>query len=252
MVENITPNGTSRRTAILNLGMAAAALALSSGLPARSEERRKASKRADGQVTVGMVLFDGFQLLDVFGPLEMFSGMHDKVRIVMVAERTGLIQSIAGVSVQSDFLFAQAPRLDVLLIPGGMGTRREVDNPLLIEAIKSLSMKTEHVASICTGAALLARTGLLDGRKATTNKRAFQWATSQGPAVQWVKEARWVEDGKYFTSSGISAGMDMSLGLIAKLFGRDAAQQVADGAEYTWHSNPTDDPFARLNGLVGS
>lgn len=90
----------------------------------------------------------------------------------------------------------------------------------------------------------------MDGVRATTNKRAFKWATSQGQNVQWVRKARWVEDGKYFTSSGISAGTDMALALIARLLGAETAQSVADGAEYRWNSDATDDPFAKLNGLA--
>ncbi|WP_081232202.1 DJ-1/PfpI family protein [Pseudomonas chlororaphis] len=140
--------------------------------------------------------------------------------------------------------FSDSPKLDVLLIPGGAGTRHEVNNVRLVEPVKQLALETPHVASICTGAAILARTGLLDGLKATTNKEAFKWATDQGQKVRWVKQARWVEDGKYFTSSGVSAGIDMSLALIAKLFGPDSSMYVANAAEYHWNSDPSVDPFA--------
>lgn len=199
---------------------------------------------------LGMLVFDDFQLLDVFGPLEMFWGVRDQLRIVMLGERAGPIASSAGPAVVVDTTFAAAPKFDILMIPGGGGTRREVNNTPLIEAVRSLAQATPHVASVCTGAAILARTGMLDGVRATTNKRAFKWATGQGPNVQWVRQARWVEDGKYFTSSGISAGTDMALALIARLFGTERAQSVADGAEYIWNSDPTNDPFAKLNGLV--
>ncbi len=233
---------------MVKLGAALAALPMGRSLaaPARGEARaRPANARG---MMVGMVVFDDFQLLDTFGPLEMF-GWLDEVRIVMIAERTGPIASSAGPAVNADHTFADAPKLDILLIPGGGGTRREVDNPRMIEAIKALSAAAPHVASICTGAALLARTGLLDGLKATTNKRAFKWVGTQGPKVDWVRQARWVEDGKYFTSSGISAGMDMSLALIAKLSGSDRAERIANRAEYHWNRDPHVDPFARLNGL---
>lgn len=236
---------------MVKLGLALAALpaAHSSVAQAQAMGEARARPTDDQRMTVGMVVFDGFQLLDTFGPLEMFGGLRDRVRIVMIAERSGPVASSAGPTVNVDHTFANAPKLDILLIPGGGGTRREVDNPNMIAALKAMSANTPHVASICTGAALLARTGLLDGLKATTNKRAFKWASSQGPKVDWVKQARWVEDGKYFTSSGISAGMDMSLALIAKLFGGDAADRVANGAEYHWNRDPHVDPFAKLNGL---
>lgn len=199
---------------------------------------------------LGMLIFDGFQLLDVFGPLEMFGDMRDQVRIVMLAERQGPIASSAGPQVMVDATIASAPKLDILMIPGGGGTRREVNNTALIDVLRSVAEATPHVASICTGAALLARTGLLDGVRATTNKRAFKWATSQGQNVRWVRQARWIEDGKYFTSSGISAGTDMALALIAKLYGPERAQEVANGAEYRWNRDSLDDPFAKLNGLI--
>lgn len=199
---------------------------------------------------LGMVLFNGFQLLDTFGPLEMFGDLRGKVEIMIVAEKEGTVKSSAGPVVVVDHTFATVPKLDIVMIPGGGGTRREVNNAPFVASFKELAESTPHVASICTGAAVLAKTGLLDGVKATTNKRAYQWATSQGPNVKWVPEARWVEDGKYFTSSGISAGTDMALGLIEKLFGHDAVVNVANGAEYEWNDDPHHDPFAKLNGLV--
>ena len=98
--------------------------------------------------------------------------------------------------------------------------------------------------------ALLAKAGLLDGLQATTNKAAFDWVAGQGPNVKWVKKARWVRDGAYFTSSGVSAGMDMSLAAIAHLLGKETAEQVAIWAEYDWHQDPDWDPFAAIHGLV--
>ena len=200
-------------------------------------------------LVVGMVVFDGFELLDVFGPLEMFGLLRDRVRITLLAEKAGPVRSGAGPVVIADRALSDPGPLDVLMIPGGGGTRREVNNPAFVDALKQLGTATPHVASICTGSAVLAKTGLLDGRSATSNKRAFAWASSQGPDVKWVSTARWIEDGKFYTSSGISAGMDMALGLIEKLFDRATAVGVAQSAEYEWHTDKTWDPFAKLNGL---
>lgn len=201
-------------------------------------------------LAVGMIVFDGFELLDVFGPLEMFGMLREKVAITILAERLGPVHSSAGPAVVAERTLAEPGRLDVLLIPGGMGTRREVANVAFLHSLQALAVVTPRVASICTGSALLARTGLLDQRRATTNKRSYRWATSQGAAVNWVATARWVEDGKYFTSSGVSAGMDMALGLIEILFDRAAAEGVARGAEYEWNSDRDRDPFAKVNGLA--
>ena len=138
---------------------------------------------------------------------------------------------------------------DILLVPGGRGTRREVDNGALIAWLRRHAEACEIVATVCTGAALLARTGLLDGRKATTNKASFGWVRTQGPGVDWQPRARWVVDGKYWTSSGVSAGMDMALALIAHLNGAETAQRVATYAEYRWNVDPDDDPFSALYDL---
>ena len=207
-------------------------------------------KMRNGKLLLGMVVFNGFQLLDVFGPLEMFGFLADEVEIVMVGEKSGKIKSTAGPSIVVDRVFAELPALDILMIPGGAGTRQEVDNPILIAEIARLANNSDHIATICTGAALLAKTGFLDGRKATTNKRAFKWVMEQGENVNWVKKARWVEDGDLFTSSGVSAGTDMALALIAKLFGKESAVAIAQRTEYIWNDNPNSDPFAKLNNLI--
>jgi putative intracellular protease/amidase len=109
----------------------------------------------------------------------------------------------------ADYSLADCPRIDVMLVPGGIGTRREVQTALLLDWLRQRAAQAEIVSSVCTGAALLARAGLLDGRRATSNKLSFKWVTEQGPAVEWIlRQARWVEDGKFATSSGVSAGID--------------------------------------------
>lgn len=196
--------------------------------------------------TVGTLLFPGFELLDVFGPLEMLGALPDEFSVEMVAETAGPVASRQGPKAIAEAALADAAAFDILLIPGGRGTRREVDNAALIDWLCRHAEASEIGATVCTGAALLARTGLLDGRKATSNKAAFQWVVSQGPNVIWQRHARWVVDGKYYTSSGVSAGMDMALALIADLTGPDKARTVAKHTEYRWNADPDDDPFAAL------
>lgn len=195
---------------------------------------------------IGVVLFSGFELLDVYGPLEMFGALGDKVSISMLAEQTGMITSSSGPKGVADIPLNQANRYDILLIPGGKGTRREVNNSHFIQLLRHCINNASYVASVCTGSALLAKTGALDGKNATSNKLAFDWVTSQGPKVKWIREARWVEDGRFFSSSGVSAGMDMALGLIEHLYGRELALQTARWAEYLWNEDKTSDPFANL------
>ena len=98
--------------------------------------------------------------------------------------------------------------------------------------------------TVCTGSALLARTGLLDGRPATSNKLAWDWVVQQGPAVRWQRRARWVDDGNVLTSSGVSAGIDMALSLVERLNGRDMAVASARNMEYVWNTDPANDLFA--------
>jgi len=201
-------------------------------------------------ITVGAVLFDGFELLDMFGPLEMFGMLEGRARILMLAQAPGAVRSHQGPSCVAESALAAAPALDVLLVPGGMGTRRELSNGPFLDELRLQAGKARFVASVCTGSILLANAGLLDGRSATSNKRVFKMVASRWPAVHWVAEARWVEDGKFFTSSGVSAGMDMALGLIAHLTDWDTSLEVANRAEYEWHQDKGWDPFARLNGLL--
>jgi transcriptional regulator GlxA family with amidase domain len=205
--------------------------------------------------TVAALIFPDFELLDLFGPLEMFGMLPEHFAIRLVAERERHVASAQGPvsradDLFADDLFANGRSCDILLLPGGPGTRREVNNPALLDWLRAQAEGAAYVASVCTGSALLARAGLLDGRTATSNKQAFAWVQAQGPRVDWQARARWVEDGRFFTSSGVSAGIDMSLALIARLHGEARARQVAAWAEYDWHSDPGWDPFAELHGLV--
>ncbi|HXR04089.1 MAG TPA: DJ-1/PfpI family protein [Verrucomicrobiae bacterium] len=200
-------------------------------------------------IQVGAVLFEGFELLDFYGPLEMFGLLEGEARITVVAEKTGPVKSAAGPSGVADATMAESSGFDVLLIPGGIGTRTQMANASFLAELKRLTEASRIVATVCTGSFLLARTGLLDGRKATSNKRVFQLVKTNAPKVNWIAKARWVEDGKYFTSSGVSAGMDMALAVIAKLRGREKSLEIASRAEYEWHEDSSWDPFATATGL---
>lgn len=200
--------------------------------------------------TLGVVVFTGFELLDVFGPLEMFGNLTGVVEVAMVAQTKGAVASAQGPAAVADYDFTDAPHFDLLLVPGGIGTRTEVDNPALLEWLAQRVRTAEIAMSVCTGAALFARAGVLDGRRATTNKRSFRWVTEQGPRVNWIKEARWVDDGKFVSSSGVSAGIDMALAVIARLSGQDVSVMLATAAEYEWHQDASWDPFAKIHGLV--
>jgi len=199
---------------------------------------------------VGCVIFDGYETLDIMGPIELLGMYPETFDLVMVAETKGPIASAQGPKCVVDETFADGGEFDILIVPGGDGTRREVDNEAMLDWLRSQAPGAAFVTSVCTGAALLARAGLLDGKQATTNKLAFAWVVSMGPQTEWITEARWVDDGRFLTSSGVSAGMDMTLSMIAKTLGTRAAEDAALWAEYTWHRDATNDPFAKAAGLV--
>jgi transcriptional regulator GlxA family with amidase domain len=177
---------------------------------------------------IGALIFPGFELLDMFGPLQMFG-----------LQREGTVASNQGPRAVAEASYETDAKYDLVLVPGGRGTRREVDNPATLSWLKRVHGDAELMLCVCTG-----------GVKATTNKAAFDWVASQGPKVKWVKKARWVQDGATFTSSGVSAGMDMSLAVISHLLGKETAEQVAVWTEYDWHRDPDWDPFAAIHGLV--
>jgi putative intracellular protease/amidase len=129
------------------------------------------------------------------------------------------------------------------LIPGGFGTRKEVDNGPFIKALRSIANGSQFVLTVCTGSALLARTGLLSGRRATSNKRAFDWVVEQDRGVLWKRKARWIRDDKYYTSSGVSAGIDMTLGFVGDRHGTETAERISRGIEYLWNRDSGYDPF---------
>ncbi|NLG83992.1 MAG: DJ-1/PfpI family protein [Firmicutes bacterium] len=192
-------------------------------------------------------LFDEFETLDAFGPVEVLGKLKSIAKISFVSLNGGCITSSQQVPViTDDFDSALKNPEYILLIPGGYGTRKEVYNKDLLEAIRQLANNARFVLTVCTGSALLARTGLLDGKKATTNKMAFDWVAGQGSKVDWVKKARWVRDGNIYTSAGVSAGIDMALGFVTDNYGPDRAEAIAKAIEYVWNRDSAEDIFSSL------
>lgn len=191
---------------------------------------------------VNVVLFPDFETLDAFGAAEILSRVGE-YGLRFFSASGGLVVSRQGVRVatekQSDADFA-----GILLVPGGHGTRSLVKDADFIGQLAGAAEKSQYCLTVCTGSALLAKTGLLDGRRATSNKKAMDWVKSVGPRVAWVDCARWVVDGKFYTSSGVSAGIDMALGFVSDRFGPERAESIADGIEYLWNSDRDSDPFA--------
>ncbi len=204
------------------------------------------------RLTLGALIYDGVEPLDLFGPLEMWMNLGpDAVGLALIAESKRPVSlATAGWPLEAapqlmpQYDFDDAPALDLILVPGGMGSLREVENERLIAWLRERGAEAQITASVCTGAQLLAQAGLLDGRRATGNKMFFSYVASFGPQTQWEPSARWVDEGDVATSSGVSAGIDLMLSLIARLFGPERARQIAAGTEYEWREDPTDDPFS--------
>jgi transcriptional regulator GlxA family with amidase domain len=202
-------------------------------------------------LTLGAILYNGFELLDLYGPLEMFGNLKPEIEIITVAEKAGPVPSFQGPQTVAEYDYQNCPPLDLILVPGGFGTIKELGNQAIMSFLKERVPPAKVTMSVCSGSWILAKAGLLDGRRATSNKVYFKMATQQSDQVQWVSEARWVEDGPVFTSSGVSAGIDMSLAVIASLYGEDKAMEIANYTEYVWNKNPDEDPFNQyLNKLV--
>lgn len=191
------------------------------------------------------ILFNGFETLDVFGPVEILGRLKEEFHVNLYSLEGGIIESSQGVPVHTRPLSPMNLENYILMIPGGIGTRELVSDEIFLAHLKTLSINAEYILTICTGSILLAKTGLLDGKRATTNKRAFTW-TNHFPEVNWVREARWVRDGNIYTSSGVSAGMDMALGFVADQLGYDVAKRQSIEIEYDWKEDPSWDPFSSL------
>jgi transcriptional regulator GlxA family with amidase domain len=193
--------------------------------------------------TVGILIFDDVEVLDFCGPFEVFSMARrpDQAAdepplftVLTIAEEDRIISCRGGLLVQPHHTISDHPPLDLLVVPGGQGTRRERQNDRLLDWISEQSARIELTTSVCTGAFLLAERGILDGRKATTHWASVDWMREEYPAVEILADARVVDEGALVTSAGVSAGIDMALHVVARLHGVDTASWTARRMEYDW------------------
>jgi transcriptional regulator GlxA family with amidase domain len=193
---------------------------------------------------VGILVFPDVEVLDFCGPFEVFSvtRLDETLRretpspfeVVLVAEHEGVVKATGGLRVVPDHTLATCPPLDVLVVPGGWGTRKEIGNRALLDWIGERGRHVETLTSVCTGSMLLGRAGLLDGRRATTHWRALDWMRESFPTVTVEDTLHVVEDGDIITSAGISAGIDMALRVVARYHGDDVARATARNMEYAY------------------
>lgn len=186
-------------------------------------------------ITTGIVLFDDFEELDAIGPYEVFgvaASENPEDRVVTISERGGMVTGAKGLKVQVDHSFEDAPRLDVVLVPGGQGTRREVSNRHLLDWIAKTSESCTWTTSVCTGSLLLVEAGPARGKRVTTHWNFVEMLRERGGAAEVVDDMRFVRDGQVVTSAGISAGIDMALWLIGQIHGPAFARRVQRRMEY--------------------
>ena len=185
--------------------------------------------------TIGILLFDDVEELDFAGPWEVFSATAQELfpddRVVTIAQESRPIRCAKGLRVLPDVDFATAPPLDVVLVPGGQGTRREVSNPTLIGWLREVGERCQWVTSVCTGALLIHEAGFAKGRRVTTHW-AFVETLRQRGDVTVLENRRYVRDGNVVTAAGVSAGIDMALWLVGQIYGIDVAREVQRGIEY--------------------
>jgi transcriptional regulator GlxA family with amidase domain len=191
---------------------------------------------------VGIVLFNDIEVLDFCGPFEVFSvtRLNEEKRreepspfeVFLVAETLSSVTTTGGMKVIPQYSFENCPRLDILVVPGGWGTRKELNNIVILEWLRSWAAEVETLTSVCTGSMLLGFAGLIDGLHATTHWRSLDWMRDSFPAVFVEYEQHVVEDGRVFTSAGISAGIDMALKVVARYYGKDIARSTAVHMEY--------------------
>ncbi|ORF06497.1 DJ-1/PfpI family protein [Snodgrassella alvi] len=192
---------------------------------------------------ISIILYPDFETLDVFGPVEIFGKVPDW-KMQFYSRDGGLISNRDGVQIATEsFNTMPQSEIDTLFIPGGTGARTLILEADYINQLKQLAQKSRYVLTVCTGSALLAKSGLLDGKRATSNKLSFEWVKTSSLRTQWIEKARWVTDGKYYTSSGISAGIDMALAFVQDRAGEAVARQIATRIEYRWQQDSQQDEF---------
>lgn len=208
---------------------------------------KRLSTRLDLPITVGILIFNEVEVLDVTGPFEVFcvTRLDEKrrleesspFRLLLIAETLKQITAVGGLRFTPDFTIDSCPNLDLLMVPGGMGTRREVKNQTLVTWIRNRSISTGLIASVCTGACLIGKSGLLDDREATTHGRTFDFLFQCAPKAKIRRDLRFTLIDPVFTSAGISAGIDLALRIVSHYFGAKVGRATAHQMEYPYPRN---------------
>jgi transcriptional regulator GlxA family with amidase domain len=201
------------------------------------------------RLRVGLLVFNQVEVLDFCGPFEVFATCRlDEERRreepspfepVLIAENYELITTTGGMKVQPAYSLGDCPPLEILIVPGGAGARKEIYNEKLLSWITKTGKQVQTVAGVCTGAMLIGHAGLLEDRRATTHWKSLDWMTFSFPDVQVIRDQHVVEDGPVMTSAGISAGIDLALRIVRKYYGEEVAFNTAQHMEYAYTTDNT-------------
>jgi transcriptional regulator GlxA family with amidase domain len=207
-------------------------------------EPKYSSKIRNLPLNVGILIFDNVEVLDVAGPFEVFSVTRltqnrrqkqgSPFKVILISEQANQVIGVGGMRFTPDVTIRDCPLLDILIIPGGWGTRSEVKNDTLLQWIGSQASKVRLTASICTGSSLLGKAGLLDGVEATTHWRAFDFLRESAPLAVLRKDVRFTLKEPIFTSAGVSAGIDLALRIVSYFFGTTIGKATASQMEYPY------------------
>lgn len=218
---------------------------------------------ASPPVNWAVALFNSFDSMDVIGPLNplFYAAFSRKLNLALIAETLDpvYVQPVSDdlntqnssfwLSVNPTHTFDEPPAdIDVLLVPGGPGA--QIGNVTkVVEFVRETYPRVQYLITTCTGSAIAARAGVLDGKRATTNKAAWDMVVTMGPDVKWVSPARWTVDGNIWTSSGVTSGLDLIFAFMDEVYGEEVTRRIQGVTEYDRHTDPCDDPFAEWHGV---
>ena len=241
------PSGLSRRSVLAGPAAIGAASLIGARKGVAAAETTKATQEANmanaSVHTVGILLFDEIEVLDYAGPYEVFWEARPKgedaddlalFKPITIGEHTGAIRGRGGLQAVAQYSLTNHPPIDILVVPGGRGTRPLLKNPAVLDWIAAIDKTIALTTSVCTGAFLLAERGLLDGKHATTHWASVDWMRRTYPKVTMVENERFVDQGRIITAAGVSAGIDMALHVVARLHGEETANWTARRIQYDY------------------
>ncbi len=242
----IHTNRDARRAAVALTGHAFKLSAFAASRPRRNSAWSPTNVMVDwpDERTVGVLLYPHFDLLAVTAPMHAFGMLKGVFDCVLLAQSTEPVASTQDVALTASRSLEDAGELDMLVIPGGAGAREFVRNESALAWLTEAAASMELILTISTGSVLLAATGILDGRRATTSSRALGWARETAPRVTWEPKARFVDDDSVISAAGVGAGLDATLHVISRLTADDVGDNIARSMEHVWIKDAREDPFA--------